>query len=113
MEDNFLKEQQYLKAKKRVKAIKGFYSHLIAYVVINIFISGIIIFGLTTDGRETFSEAIQNFGVYSTWLFWGIGLFFHWFGVFGVNAIGFGKNWEEKKISELMKKEEAKRNRKV
>ncbi|MDA8761988.1 2TM domain-containing protein, partial [Flavobacteriaceae bacterium] len=47
MEKEFLKEQQYLNAKKRVKEIKGFYSHLVIYMIINIFISGIIIFGLT------------------------------------------------------------------
>ena len=47
MEKEFLKEQQYLNAKKRVKEIKGFYSHFLIYVIINIFISGVIIFGLS------------------------------------------------------------------
>jgi len=84
MEKEFLKEQQYLNAKKRVKEIKGFYSHfLIYYVLINIFISGIIIFGLTYSDNSSFLESLTNFGVYSTWLFWGIGIFFHWLSVFG------------------------------
>ena len=38
MDKDYIKEQQYLKAKKRVKDIKGFYSHLSVYVIINIFI---------------------------------------------------------------------------
>ena len=30
---------------------------------------------------------------------------FHWFGVFGVNYIGFGKDWEHRKIQQFMKRE--------
>ena len=46
MNQNLEQEHSYLKAKKRVKAIKGFYIHLSVYVITNIFLSGIIIFGL-------------------------------------------------------------------
>ncbi|QMU63990.1 MAG: hypothetical protein GKR88_06555 [Flavobacteriaceae bacterium] len=108
MEKNYLKEQQYLKAKKRVKDIKGFYSHLVVYIIINTFISGIIVYGLSYDSGSDFLEVITHFGVYSTWLFWGIGLFFHWLGVFGFKNI-LGKSWEDKKIKELMKKDERRR----
>ena len=101
MNQNYTKEQQYLKAKKRVKDIKGFYSHLAVYIVINVFLSGIIIYGLTNEEDYSFGDAITHFGVYSTWLFWGIGLFFHWLGVFGFGSF-FGKSWEEKKIKQLM-----------
>ena len=102
-EKEYLKEQQYLSAKKRVKEIKGFYSHLLIYVLINIFISGIIIFGLTYN-NISLSESFKNFGIYSTWLFWGIGIFFHWISVFGFKNL-FGSAWEEKKIKELMRKD--------
>ena len=105
MEKEFLKEQQYLNAKKKVKEIKGFYSHFLIYVLINIFISGIIIFGLTYSDNSSLSESFTNFGVYSTWLFWGIGIFFHWLSVFGFKNL-LGSSWEEKKIRELMKKED-------
>ena len=104
MEKEYLEEQQYLSAKKRVKEIKGFYSHLLIYVLINIFISGIIIFGLTNN-NISLSESFKNFGIYSTWLFWGIGIFFHWLSVFGFKNL-LGSSWEEKKIRELMKKED-------
>ena len=112
MEKEFLKEQQYLNAKKRVKEIKGFYSHFLIYVLINIFISGIIIFGLTYNDNSSLLETLTNFGVYSTWLFWGIGIFFHWLSVFGFKNL-LGSSWEEKKIRELMKKEDERSVRRV
>lgn len=110
MEQDYIKEQQYLKAKKRVKDIRGFYSHLSVYVIINIFISGVIIFGMTRE-HYSFNGAMTHFSVYSTWLFWGIGLFFHWLGVFGFKNL-LGKSWEEKKIKEIMDEddERGKRN---
>lgn len=108
MESKYTQEHSYIRAKKRVKDIKGFYVHLIVYVLVNLFISGVIIYGLMVSG-DSFQETFSNFGVYSTWVFWGIGMFFHWLGVFGFRSIGFGSNWEEKKINELMEKEEQRR----
>ena len=43
--------------------------------------------------------------MYSTWLFWGIGIFFHWLSVFGFKNL-LGSSWEENKIRELMKQED-------
>lgn len=108
MQQDFRQEQNYIKAKKRVKDIKGFYVHLTVYIIINIFISGVIIYGLMVSG-DSFTEAFSNFGVYSTWLFWGIGMFFHWLGVFGFKSIGFGRDWEERKIKEMMEKDDEKK----
>ncbi|WP_159948415.1 2TM domain-containing protein [Polaribacter septentrionalilitoris] len=108
MQQDFRQEQNYIKAKKRVKDIKGFYIHLTVYIIINIFISGVIIYGLMVSG-DSFTEAFSNFGVYSTWLFWGIGMFFHWLGVFGFKSIGFGRDWEERKIKEMMEKDDEKK----
>ncbi len=105
MNNDYLKEQRYIKAQKRVKDIRGFYSHLSVYIVINIFISGIILYGFSYNDNFKISNSITHFSVYSTWLFWGIGLFFHWFGVFGFKNI-LGKSWEEKKIKELMRQED-------
>lgn len=108
MDNKFIQEQNYMRAKKRVKAIKGFYIHAIVYVLVNIFLSGIIIFGLL-QSNYSITDAFSNFGVYSTWIFWGIGIFFHWMGVFGFKSLGFDKNWEEKKIQAYLEKEEEKR----
>lgn len=110
MEPNYRQEHSYMKAKKRVKVMKGFYIHFIIYILVNIFLSGIIIFGLMQSGYD-FSDAITNFGFYSTWLFWGIGLFFHFMGVFGFKSLGLGSNWEEKKIKELLEQEDQRRSK--
>ncbi|WP_028889288.1 2TM domain-containing protein [Tenacibaculum ovolyticum] len=101
MERDFTEEHKYLLAKKRVEKIKGFYIHLAIYILVNIFISGVIIFGLTQDNELSFKEAATHFGTYSTWLFWGIGVFFHWLGVFGSNLF-FGKEWEKKQVEKYM-----------
>lgn len=103
MEQQYAKERQYLKAKKRVDQLKGYYIHLIVYVLVNILLSSIIIYGLMESGYR-FKSAISHFGVYSTWLFWGIGMFFHTIGVFGTQSF-LGKDWEEKKLKELMEKD--------
>ena len=110
MEYNFIKEDSFIRAKKRVKDIKGFYIHLIVYVLVNVFLSGIIIFGLSQSG-DSFNEITSNFGVYSTWVFWGIGVFFHWLGVFGFKSLGLGADWEERKIKELMEREDKRREK--
>ncbi|WP_088322992.1 2TM domain-containing protein [Polaribacter tangerinus] len=104
MEQDFIEEQSYIRAKKKVKAMKGFYIHLIVFVIVNVFLSALIVFGLTKSG-DTLAEAFNNFGVYSTWIFWGIGLFFHWLGVFGFKSV-LGDDWEERKIKELLEKQD-------
>jgi len=98
METNYTEEQKYLKAKKKVKSIKGFYVHFMVYVLVNVFI--LLSRALSSGGWEVFWE-LQS---YSTALFWGIGLAFHAFGVFGMDII-LGKNWEDNKIKELMDKD--------
>lgn len=107
-EDNFIKQQEYIRAKKKVKKIKDFYSHLSVYIIVNIGISGVIIWGLTKGDDYDLPQVFTNFGVYSTWLFWGIGVFFHWLNVFGGIMPFLGSDWEERKINELMKEDERK-----
>ncbi len=109
MERDYSEEQKYLLAKKRVDKIKGFYTHLLVYVAVNIFISIVIIVGLMKDDNHTFVQAISNFGVYATWLFWGIGMVFHWLGVFGTKSF-FSKDWEEQKIKEYLEELKRKEN---
>ena len=89
---------QYEKALKRVKKIKGFYTHLLVYVVINLMIVILNIQGL---GKGESYFKLENF---FTAFFWGIGLVTHGLSVF-LPGMVMGKNWEEKKIKELMDKE--------
>ena len=91
-------EDKYAAAQRKVKRLKGFYTHLIIYLVVNTFIIFINISNLET-GESYFK--MENF---FTAFFWGIGLTAHGLSVFGGN-IFFGRNWEEKKIKELMEKE--------
>lgn len=109
MEHRLSDDQRYFLAKKRVEKIAGFYWHFIVYVIVNIVLSGVIIYGLVSSNSYSFEDAFSNFGVYSTWLFWGIGVFFHWLGVFGFNSL-LSSDWEQRKIKELMDKEEHKTN---
>jgi len=105
MENDYLEEKRYLRAKKRVKEIQGFYWHLFWYLAINIFIS----FGgeiRNMFSGDSFNIGDFGYGSFSVWFFWGIGLFFHWIGVFGKNII-FSKDWEERKIKEFMDKDKS------
>lgn len=79
----------YERAVKRVKELKGFYGNLISYCIVIPFL--VIINLLTSPGQLWF---------YWPMLGWGIGLLAH-----GMNVFAIGKNWEEKKIQEIMNKD--------
>lgn len=103
METNYSNEELYRRAQKRVKEIKGFYWHLFWYLAVNIFLTfGGTIRSFFFGGDIDISGL--NFGSFSVWFFWGIGLVGHWLHVFGKNVF-FSKNWEEKKIKEYMEKD--------
>ena len=96
------KSLKYLKAKKKVEAIKGLYGHIAVYVILN---SLMILFN-----ANVFSQGAIDFsglGNYFTAIMWGIGLFFHILYVlvyFNFNS-NFIKRWEDKKIKEILDKE--------
>ena len=89
-------EESYKRAKKRVGELRGFYEHLIAYVVVNIML---VIINLVTSP--------DTLWFYWVTIFWGIGVIWHAISVFGKRG-KLGKNWEEKKIKEIMEKEKGK-----
>ena len=91
--ENHIKEDNYLRAKKNVQKIKSFYIHLTVYIIINIMLA-------LMNGWHGGIEGVQD-SLKTTGFFWGIGLFFHWYSVFGKN-IFFSKDWEERKIKEIM-----------
>ena len=91
MNIEFTNEQRYYKAHKRVKDIKGFYIHLTIYCLV---IPVIIFVNL---------KYVPHFHwFWFSTLGWGMGLFFHWLGIFGFKLLGLGKDWEDKKIKEFM-----------
>ncbi len=97
-EQRYREEDSYIRAKKKLEKVVGFYWHLASYIIVNTFLV-IMIITNTDDDRS-----IWNFGTFATPFFWGIGLSFHFIGVFGANLL-FGKNWEERKIKEFMDKD--------
>ncbi|KMQ69773.1 histidine kinase [Chryseobacterium sp. FH2] len=83
------KDKAYERAQKRVKEIKGFYGNLISYCII---IPFLLILNLITSPK--------NLWFYFPMLGWGIGLVAH-----GMNVFAIGKNWEERKIREILEKQ--------
>ncbi|MCX7547262.1 2TM domain-containing protein [Xanthomarina sp. F1114] len=98
MERNYSEQERLDRARQRVKKIKGFYSHLLVYVVINLML--VVINVQNLEPGESYFQ-YKNF---YTLFFWGIGLAIHGFSVFLPDFI-LGKNWEERKIRKLMNDE--------
>lgn len=97
--ENQTNDPRLYRAKERIEKLKGFYWHLITYIIVNIVLIIIIGGGIVRGGGS-----FWNFGTFSVAFFWGIGLAFHALGVFGLPFI-FGKQWEERKIKEFMDKD--------
>ena len=97
--ENLIDEQLRMeKARKKVKAIKGFYRHLGVYILVNLFLLTLNFIDLGAG------ENFFKWGNFSTPLFWGIGLLFHGFSVFGTDVF-LGRGWEDRKMNELMEKD--------
>jgi uncharacterized integral membrane protein len=101
METNYIENERYERAVKRVKQIKGFYTHALVYLVINIAIVILNVQNLKPG------ESYFQFHNFFTAFFWGIGLVAHGLSTFMPEWI-MGKNWEERKIKEFMEKEKSK-----
>lgn len=83
-------EQEYLQAKQKVEELSGFYWNLASYIIIIA-----MLFGLDYYRDKQIDWAYwPMFG-------WGIGITFH-----AIKTFGFfnSKDWEEKKINEIMEK---------
>ncbi|KLT68296.1 histidine kinase [Flavobacterium sp. ABG] len=93
MELNFNEEDRYFSAKKKVEKIKGFYGNLASFIGVNIVL---LVINLLTSPEYLW--------FYWPLMWWGLGVLFHGLKVFDVLPV-LGKDWEEKKIKELMEKE--------
>ncbi|NND16214.1 MAG: 2TM domain-containing protein [Eudoraea sp.] len=105
--------QKFIEAKKRVDAIKGFYHHLTAYIIVNlalIFIRvPVILFFADKGGDAATVEVVDwlDWNIVLTPVLWGIGLLIHGLVVFGKNS-GYIRKWEERKIQEILREEDEK-----
>ena len=88
-QEMYIEDKRYEKAKERVEAIKGFYGNLMSYCIV----IPILIF-------INYKTTSFPWAIFPT-LGWGFGLTAHGLEAFGYNPL-FGKNWEERKMQELM-----------
>ena len=82
------------KARKRVKAKKDFYQHLVTFVIINCFLIAI---NLVTN--------LSGIWFHYVLLGWGIGLLFHYVEVFGIPEFDIlNSEWEERELENELRK---------
>lgn len=108
MEDRQHDPAKLEKAIKKLTILKGFYSHLVTYLVINILgLAFFVIYrffnmdkfaDLDTDLREWI-----NWNIVLTPILWGIGLFVHWLYV-KYKKPRFLRDWEDRQMKKYMEK---------
>jgi hypothetical protein len=98
-------EKKIIRAKQRIEEIKKFYKHVAAYILVNLFLAFVWNFSFKVVGNFKLSNQFDGDGYthIPIWLIWGFFLAIHALKTFGFANL-FGKDWEEKKIDEFMKK---------
>ena len=89
---------QYLKAKRQVDRLRGFYGHLFAYVAVNV----LIVYYNYTHLKP--GESYFQFQNFFTAIVWGIALAAH-AGMVLLSGTNYVQKWEERRIRKLMEKE--------
>lgn len=97
MEKDYTEAERYYNAQKRVKEIRAFYEHLTVYVLTNPIV---IVVNLMTSPEYLWC-------IWSV-MGWGVAVILHALAVFNFPPF-FNKNWEEKKIREILEKENKQR----
>ncbi|MFK7000897.1 histidine kinase [Flavobacterium oreochromis] len=88
-QDIYNENLAFTKAKEKVEKLKSFYGNLISYCCI---IPVLIFINSKTSNFNWFWFPAIG---------WGMGLFFK-----AIEVFGYGKNWEERKIQEILKRED-------
>ena len=89
-----MNDEKFERAKRKVEELKDFYRNLIIYLVVNV---ALVIINLVTSPRSLW--------FYWVAIFWGIGIGLHAAKVFVLKGKFLGREWEQKKIKEIMEKE--------
>ena len=90
----YSENMSFIRARERVEKLKGFYGNLISYCCV---IPVLIFINIQSGGFQWFWLPVLG---------WGMGVSFHAFETFG-----YGKSWEEKKIQEILNKENSTTNK--
>ncbi len=98
--DNYKDENKYIRAKERVEQLKKFYGKLGTYLV---FMAIFAIINYSTNGLR-YPWFLWIAGA------WGLGIVIEAGKTFGISMI-FGRNWEERKIKELMGEDDIREDR--
>lgn len=93
MQSNNQEFERYQRAQKQLSEIKGFYGHLVFFVVVMMFFLFI-----------NLKYSPEHLWFYWPMLGWGIGLLFHGLKVFN-NTPFLGKDWEARKIKQFIEEE--------
>lgn len=93
-------------AKKRVKELKGYYRHIMIFVIVN----GILVLLRTGVLNSLLPVAFPKESYYYEWvnaniLIWGVILLVHTLIIFR-HKITFFKKWEERQIQKYMEEDE-------
>ncbi|MDG1573411.1 2TM domain-containing protein [Robiginitalea sp. M366] len=91
--ENRIESDRYLRARRRVDCIKGFYHNLLAYLIVIPFLAWL-------NWRTTHFPWV----IFPA-LGWGMGLAMHGLRAFGYNLF-LGPDWENRKIREFMSKDD-------
>ncbi len=84
----------YLQARKRVKAKKGFYTHLVVYLIVNAFL--FVINMLTSPFHYWFVYPLLG---------WGVSIAIQYFAVFGIPGKGrLDEKWEAKEMEKELRR---------
>lgn len=91
---SYYTDEDYLKARRRVKVKKGFYYHFATYCICIIFL---FIINILTDPFDFWFQYPMAS--------WGVAIAFHYIGVFGIPGFNHrDDNWEEKAIQKELDK---------
>ncbi len=93
IQKDYIEDKRYFRAKEKVKKVKEFYSNLISYCIVIPILA--FINYKTTDFPWVIFPAMG----------WGFGVLAHYLEATGRTPF-LGKNWEERKIDELMQEDE-------
>jgi hypothetical protein len=91
-------DADYRRAKAKVRALRGLYSHVATYALVNVILMAINL--LTSPGQLWF---------YWVTIFWGVGLFFHAIDVFTLKGRYLDQEWEDRQVARIMEEDKKKK----
>jgi uncharacterized membrane protein len=86
-------QERYQRAKQQVEVLRGFYVHLLVFVLVN---TGLLLYNMATSPDSLWF-------IY-TFVGWGIGLIAHGLYVMSSGRL-LGADWRERKIREMMERD--------